>query len=183
MCVYSNCRNEFLVIINGYVEFNPTVRGLKRRLRAWREGNLNELVLEGRTIQHRLPRLPSYSTPKQPKARKFANLMHAGKCKAALDLLTSNSEGGLLHLTSQVDPTNPDSLTVRETLVHKHTEGQCPHPTCILPSPPYLLYLMHWMVTQHALPPCILQDLRGPPAWMHMNCLDCVHHGSKKVMH
>ena len=29
MCAYSNCRNEFLVIINGYVEFNPTVRGLK----------------------------------------------------------------------------------------------------------------------------------------------------------
>ena len=28
MCAYSNCRNEFLVIINGYVEFNPTVRGL-----------------------------------------------------------------------------------------------------------------------------------------------------------
>ena len=25
---YSNCRNEFLVIINGYVEFNPTVRRL-----------------------------------------------------------------------------------------------------------------------------------------------------------
>ena len=29
MCAYSNCRNEFLVIINGYVEFNPTVRGLR----------------------------------------------------------------------------------------------------------------------------------------------------------
>ena len=29
MCAYGNCRNEFLVIINGYVEFNPTVRGLK----------------------------------------------------------------------------------------------------------------------------------------------------------
>ena len=28
MCVYGNCRNEFLVMINGYVEFNPTVRGL-----------------------------------------------------------------------------------------------------------------------------------------------------------
>ena len=28
MCAYGNCRNEFLVIINGYIEFNPTVRGL-----------------------------------------------------------------------------------------------------------------------------------------------------------
>ena len=28
MCAFGNCRNEFLVIINGYVEFNPTVRGL-----------------------------------------------------------------------------------------------------------------------------------------------------------
>ena len=32
MCVYGNCRNEFLVIINGYVEFNPTVRGLISRV-------------------------------------------------------------------------------------------------------------------------------------------------------
>ena len=34
MCAYSNCRNEFLVIINSYVEFNPTVRGLNE----WRQG-------------------------------------------------------------------------------------------------------------------------------------------------
>ena len=32
MCANSNCRNEFLVIIDGYVEFNPTVRGLIRGL-------------------------------------------------------------------------------------------------------------------------------------------------------
>ena len=30
VCAYGNCRNEFLVIINGYVEFNPTVRGLNK---------------------------------------------------------------------------------------------------------------------------------------------------------
>ena len=28
MCAYSDCRNEFLVIINSHVEFDPTVRGL-----------------------------------------------------------------------------------------------------------------------------------------------------------
>ena len=30
MYVFSNCRNEFLLIINVYAENNPTVRGLKR---------------------------------------------------------------------------------------------------------------------------------------------------------
>ena len=64
---------------------------LERRLRAWREGNLNDLVLEGRTIQHWLPPLASHHTPKQPHA---ANLMHSGTCKAALDLLSNNTGGG-----------------------------------------------------------------------------------------
>ena len=109
---------------------------LERRLKAWREGNLNDLVLEGRTIQHRLPSLASHHTSKQPRARTFANLMHSGKCKAALNLLANNTEGGVLHLADHVDPTISDSPTVRETLISKHPEGQNPHPNCILPSPP-----------------------------------------------
>ena len=35
MCAYSNRRNEFLVIINGYVEFNPTLRGLNVGCQPW----------------------------------------------------------------------------------------------------------------------------------------------------
>ena len=59
---------------------------LERRLQTWKEGNLNQLILEGRTIQRRLPK---FDKPKaeQNLTRSFANLMFAGKTKAALDLL------------------------------------------------------------------------------------------------
>ena len=65
---------------------------LERRLQLWKEGNLNDLVLEGRAIQNRLPKI---STPKatQNIARSFADLMFAGKCKAALDLLSNSGRG------------------------------------------------------------------------------------------
>ncbi len=110
---------------------------LTRRLSTWKEGNLNDLVLEGRTIQKRL-RAPTQSkyTANQSKARLFANKMFAGKCGAALDILADNGEGGVLHIADCVDPNNPNSLTVREALANKHPKGQPPHPNCILPSPP-----------------------------------------------
>jgi hypothetical protein len=51
---------------------------LERRLRSWKEGNLNDLILEGRAIQRRLPetRIPK---PSENISRSFANLMFAGK--------------------------------------------------------------------------------------------------------
>ncbi|XP_064402590.1 uncharacterized protein LOC135348337 [Halichondria panicea] len=110
---------------------------LTRRLNTWKEGNLNDLLLEGRTIQRRLraPVVSKYAA-NQSQARLFANKMFAGKCGAALDILADNREGGVLHLADRVDPNNPNSLTVREALANKHPKGQPPHPNCILPSPP-----------------------------------------------
>ncbi len=105
---------------------------LERRLRLWREGNLNDLVLEGRTIQRRLPK-GSSSKSKESCARSFANLIFAGKCKAALNLLTKDSEGSILHLDDLVDPAMSDSPTVRATLLSKHPKGQGPHPNCTPP--------------------------------------------------
>ena len=70
---------------------------LERRLRIWKEGNLNDLVLEGRTIQSCLPKFNS-PTAKQNLSRSFANFMFAGKTKAALDLLSQAQKGGVLHL-------------------------------------------------------------------------------------
>ena len=46
-------------------------------------GHLNESLMEGRAIQHRLPKRSSPKT-KNNFARSFPNLMFAGKCKAAL---------------------------------------------------------------------------------------------------
>ena len=108
---------------------------LERRLRVWKEGNLNGLIIEGRTIQSRLPKSDkTKSTRNLP--RSFANLMFAGKIKAALDLLSHAENGGILHLHDPSDPSDPDSPTVRETLTNKHPQGQPAHPECIIPSLP-----------------------------------------------
>ena len=108
---------------------------LERRLRLWEDGNLNDLALEGRTIQSRLPKFNS-STAKQNLSRSFASLMFAGKTKAALDLLSQSQKGGVLHLDDPSDPNNPDSPTVRDTLNSKHPQGQHAHAECIIPSAP-----------------------------------------------
>ena len=77
---------------------------LDRRLRVWKNGDLNELVLESRALQNRLPK--TYPpTAKQNLSHSFAKLMFAEKIKAALDLLSNNGEkGGTLHLTDPSDP-------------------------------------------------------------------------------
>ena len=108
---------------------------LERRLTLWKEGNLNKLLLECRAIQHRLPKV-STPRPTENIARSFADLMFAGKCKAALDLLSNTGEGGILHLDDHIDPSTSDSPTVREVLVSKHPRGQTAHVNCILLTPP-----------------------------------------------
>ena len=64
---------------------------LERRLISWKEGDLNNLLLEGRAIQCKIPKT---STPKSTEsiARSFDDLIFAGKCKAALDLLSKVAE-------------------------------------------------------------------------------------------
>ena len=110
---------------------------LERRLRVWKEENLNELIIEGRTIQSRFPKSHK---PKSTRnlSRSFANLMFAGKTKAALDLLSHADNGGILHLHVHdlSDSNNPDSPSVRETLTNKHPRGEAAHPECIVSSLP-----------------------------------------------
>ena len=70
---------------------------LERHLKAWKEGDLETLVDEGRTIQFRLPR--THNIRSEPNlARNFANLMFKGKTHAALELLTNRGRGGALRL-------------------------------------------------------------------------------------
>jgi hypothetical protein len=67
---------------------------LERRLQLWRKGELKELLLEGRTIQHQINRRKS---PKHQEdtARIFAKLMMEGEVRAALRILTDSS--GVVH--------------------------------------------------------------------------------------
>lgn len=92
---------------------------LRRRLARWSKV---ELVREGRVIQERLPK-PGPSTTNDNLAQNFAKLMFTGKCTAALDLLT-------------IDTNSSNSPTVRDVLISKHPIGQPAHNSCIVLSDP-----------------------------------------------
>ena len=104
---------------------------LVRWLKAWQNGDLNDLLFEGKTIQLHLPKFPpKYNQDRL--ARSFANLMFQGKTNAALRLLSDNSRGGLLHL----DDTGAGQGTVRDILIDKHPPPQPSHPDSIISDPP-----------------------------------------------
>lgn len=105
---------------------------LERRLLLWKDGNLNQLVLEGRAIQQRLPRLHPPSACQQL-AQSFANLMFTGNTKAALRLITEQDKGGVLSLDDAVD-TNETRQSVRGVLESKHPPPQPLRPDAVLPT-------------------------------------------------
>ena len=106
---------------------------LERRFRLWKAGDINSLVLEGRTIQHRLPHYPSShpsaSHNNQNLSSEFSKLMLAGKTKAALHLLTNSGKGRVLHLDDFV---TPGGQTVHNTLISKHPPSQLVSPESLL---------------------------------------------------
>ncbi len=59
---------------------------------------LEDLLLEGRTIQQRIPKQNPDISEKNL-SRSFANLMFEGNTKAAICLLTEDSKGGVLRTT------------------------------------------------------------------------------------
>ena len=78
---------------------------LERRLKLWEKGDINALVIEGRTIQHqqeKRARATSGANADGLKARTFAKLMMQGKVKAALRILAQDSNGGALPMNSEV---------------------------------------------------------------------------------
>lgn len=95
---------------------------LERRLNKWKDGDLNDLVLEGRTIQQRFTgkgRLRDQNSNSDRKAYSFAKLMFDGKTKPALDLLSGVCNGRRLGLNEIVDAAE-DIITAREVLETKH---------------------------------------------------------------
>ena len=69
------------------------VTHLTRRLDLWLKGEIEELLSEGHSIQHQLYRRASFnnSDPEHCIARTFEKLMFEGKVKAAIRLITSNT--------------------------------------------------------------------------------------------
>ena len=103
---------------------------LERRLKSWTDGNFNDLLSEGKTIQSRLPRLSPHN-PQQGLARSFANLMFEGKTKAAVRLLSDHSNSGTFHLDDVID-----NKSVKDILHDKHPSHRSPHPDSLLTGDP-----------------------------------------------
>ena len=61
---------------------NPKAKVLSACLESWLDGDLNDLLFEGRTIQQRISRSSSNNN-QQHLSRAFGNLMFQGKTKAA----------------------------------------------------------------------------------------------------
>ena len=108
---------------------------LERRMQLWSNGDLDELMREGRAIQKRLPK-QGPNKDNSNLSRSFSNLMFLGKCKAALDLLPREKNGGILHIDDPANPDDPNSPTVRESLTSKHPVGQPAFPSCTVPEEP-----------------------------------------------
>jgi len=86
-------------------------------MKLWREGNLTDLVAEGRTIQSRLRgHLPKPSEVYI--VSNFTKLMLEGKTKAALQLVSGHQRGRVLNPSDIVDPDS--NCCVRDVLLAKH---------------------------------------------------------------
>ena len=112
---------------------------LTRRLSLWLSGDINNLMLEARSIQHRIRIHNSTSSPKPNNIpRLFSNLMFHGKVKEALRLLSTKEKGTPLNIQSVVSSSNPPH-TVLQELQTKHPSGHAAFPEALLtsaPSPP-----------------------------------------------
>ena len=88
---------------------------LAKRLALWKEGDIDSLLREGRTIQRRLT---SSKRAEQPnKAKVLANLVMRGQIHSALRYLCDDNGGGVLPLGDDV----------MRQLKEKHTEAQEAH--------------------------------------------------------
>ena len=109
---------------------------LERRLVAWRNGDIQELVLEGRAIQSHLSTWSQTRkrTSEETLARSFGNLIHQGRVRAALRLLdNSQVRGGVLPLDAVIP--EADGKCVRQVLREKHPKGEAAQQEVLLDEP------------------------------------------------
>ena len=106
---------------------------LERRLQQWTSGDLDDLMNEGRTIQHQATRAHrNQNKDSKQNARIFAKLMMEGRVRAALRLIANDDSNGPLCLDSLIEPNNPSNPeTVREVLKKKHPPKQPGKPSAI----------------------------------------------------
>ena len=90
---------------------------LERRMKLWKDGEIDELRREGRTIQGRLRSGKSWKSASDI-TRTFTNLMLQGRVASAMRVISEESTGVL-----ELDANLSEGKTVREILKEKHPEG------------------------------------------------------------
>ena len=107
------------------------INALDRRLKSWQDGDIKDLLREGRTIQHAMGshcRRKDWTMDERENeegwnARIFAKLMFEGKIHSALRHISENHRGEVLSLDERMDPLNDQSPTVRQVLHEKHPDA------------------------------------------------------------
>ena len=82
-------------------KYKDNVETLKRRLNQWKDGQIEKLLVEGKTIQERLFKDNVKNQSSDRKATLFARFMENGKVNKALKFLESSKNGGILTLTEE----------------------------------------------------------------------------------
>ena len=102
---------------------------LERRLKLWRDGDIEALLREGRCIQKHLVSQGNQAPDPEKTARIFSRLMLLGKVNAALRLLSHDGNGGVLSLDDLISTnvgTDGEAAqqTTRDNLMEKHPKGK-----------------------------------------------------------
>jgi len=107
---------------------------LERRLDLWRQGQIAELLNEGKVIQQCLSVSSCNTTGNNDRmVRRFVDHMLRGNVKAAIKVIDSaNNSSTLLRLNMPVDMSSPSWIVYNEIL-KKHPPGQPAHPGALKP--------------------------------------------------
>ena len=102
---------------------------LECRIILWTEGEIGQLISEGRCIQKHLSSIVTEEVELEKIARGFNCLMLQGKTRQAVRLISNVSKGGLLNMDtliaiSEYENGDIQMKTAREVLTDKHLQGR-----------------------------------------------------------
>ena len=97
------------------------LKALERRLKLWKQGNLNKFLLEAMSIQKSLKTIFSSRVIGET-SKTFSNLMDKRNVNAAIKLLTNNLQNGIL----------PIHKGILDLLIQKHPKGEPAHESVLL---------------------------------------------------
>lgn len=99
------------------------VKCLKRRMTAWKQGDINGLLRECQSIQQHLSTDSRPANNHDGVLRGFTKLMLLGNVRGALRVLSQAPSGGVLSLESRID-LDGEERSVRDILKDKHPRAE-----------------------------------------------------------